>query len=56
VFEIERDEGEIRRFIDASGAEHLPFPLLHGGDVNFEDADIGEWIAVGESIQTGAED
>ncbi len=56
MLKIHGYKGEIGGQGDPGFVEHRPLPLLRGGKIYLEDMQRGKWIAIGESIETGAED
>jgi len=56
LFKVDRDEVCGGRDCDGSGGEADVLPGLRGGVIDLEDADVGERVAVGEGVETSAED
>ena len=55
MFEVEEDEGEVGGDGNGGLIEHESLPLLGGGKVDFEYAERGEWVAVGEGVEACAQ-
>jgi len=56
VFEVERDKGEVGGDGDGGLIEHEALPLLGRGEIDLEDVERGERVAVGEGVESCAED
>ena len=55
VFEVDGDVGEVGGSGEAGVEEEFALPLLGGGVVDFEDAEMRVGVAVGEGVEAGAE-
>jgi hypothetical protein len=56
VLEVEGDKGEVGRDGDGGLIEHEALPLLSRWEVDLEDMERGEWVAVGKGVEASAED
>ena len=56
VLEVEGDKSEVGRDGDFSLVEHETLPLLRGGEIDLENVEGGEWVAVGEGVEACAEE
>ncbi len=55
AFEVHRNEDRLGRDRDAGRLQQIALPLLGGGMIDLEDAQIRIRIAAGEGIETGAQ-
>ena len=56
VFKVEGHKGEVGGQGDGGGVKHFALALLGGGKIDLEDMEGGKGVAIGEGVESGAED